>query len=41
MKEFYEFLNHEYNFLGFLVFTIIIFAGLREIAKAFRKNAKN
>jgi hypothetical protein len=38
MKEFYEFLNGNEggNFIGFLVFLIIVFHGIKEIVKAIR-----
>lgn len=34
MKDFYEFLNHGYNFLGVLVAMVIIFQGLASIVSA-------
>lgn len=39
MKDFYEFLSHGYNFFGFLVFTLILLVGLREIVYAIRKSS--
>lgn len=36
MKDFYEFLNHNYNFFGFIVCLAIVVTGLREIVKALR-----